>query len=216
MAHVGEDIEGRFLIEFQTPQVIPVDASDKRYLHDKIADAFVDRCVKAGVRPENTIIDVSGEGQGVFEEICRKWGTEAVNQCEFGGAASERLISPKRGLKANEMYANRVTELWYEARRFAIGDQLRGLDDDTLQELCSRKRGERLGRKIKIESKEDMKKRGLRSPDAGDAVVLMCELVQMKGKQPVAGRATHDKKAWSRFYRKRRAGLSSGYGRQEL
>ena len=47
-------------------------------------------------------------------------------------------------------------------------------DDDLVAQLSGRKYGLTENAKIKVESKDDMKKRGLPSPDEADCVLLLC------------------------------------------
>jgi hypothetical protein len=56
-------------------------------------------------------------------------------------------------------------------------------DNDLVGQLSCRKYTMTDNSKIKIESKEDMKKRGLSSPDEADCVLLLCLPVSMKDRK---------------------------------
>ena len=47
-------------------------------------------------------------------------------------------------------------------------------DDDLVAQLSGRKYSLTENSKIKVESKDDMKKRGLQSPDEADCILLLC------------------------------------------
>lgn len=110
------------------------------------------------------LIDVIGVGAGVYDR-CAEWG---LNVVPF--AASERAFNPAR-------FGNRRAEVYWEFRedleRGVIDLPPKGEDDDLIAQLGAIKYLLKNG-KIYIESKDDMKKRGLPSPDRADALVMAC------------------------------------------
>lgn len=109
-------------------------------------------------------IDVIGVGGGVYDR-CVEWG---LNVAPF--SASDAAFNPLR-------YGNRRAEVYWEFKedveRGLFDLPPKGEDDDLYAQLGAIKWFIRNG-KIWIESKEDMKKRGLPSPDRADAVVMAC------------------------------------------
>ena len=75
---------------------------------------------------------------------------------------------------AAERFVNLRAQFWWALRdRFQAGDiDLDEDDDDLAAQLCALKFFTTSGGKIQIESKDDMRKRGLDSPDRADAVML--------------------------------------------
>ena len=107
--------------------------------------------------PDGVFID-SGAGAGIIDRL-KELGYK-VFEVSFGSSSQEP-----------EYYDHR-TELWARMREWLAG----GMIDNhkkLKQDLCSPEK-ELIGResKEKLESKEKMKRRGLKSPDHGDALAL--------------------------------------------
>lgn len=110
-------------------------------------------------RPEWICVDVIGLGAGVVDRL-RELGlpVRGINVSE----------SPALGDK----YRNLRSELWFNARDWFAARDSR-LEDAALGgELVAPKYTFTSNGKMQVESKDDMKKRGLRSPDLADAFVL--------------------------------------------
>lgn len=118
-------------------------------------------------RPRCTVkIDDDGVGGGVTDrlrEVVREEGLYInVVDCHNGGKANE-----------HEHYDNWGTEAWANLRDLLqSGDIQIPNDDDLIGQLSTRKYSVTSKGRIILESKKDMKKRGLRSPDRADALVL--------------------------------------------
>jgi hypothetical protein len=110
-------------------------------------------------------VDVIGLGAGVYDQ-CAELGLPVVPH-----NGSERPNDPER------FYNKRAEDYWH-LREMAESGMLdlpeQGEDDDLLAQLGSIKWKVMPGGKIIIESKEDMKKRGMPSPDRADAVMMAC------------------------------------------
>lgn len=206
-AKFGEFVDGKQGIEYLPPIVVGIDAStDVRWIHYAISDAVQKLCEnytingeKHPVEPRNFMMDTTGEGGGLFSVMSGRW-SEKIRSCEFGGGAEKTQISPARPTTYFELYGNRVSAMWYRMRRYIEGGQVRGLSDPTTRkELTSRDKTIKSG-KTNIESKKDMKKRGLRSPDFADAAVIGAEFLYVTGVQPAGktgGGATIDIDKWN-------------------
>lgn len=107
------------------------------------------------------IVDEGGLGGGVVDRL-REMDNEVI-------AANN---SESKTGEINEKYANRRAEVWdYAARQFSEGAvELHHSDPELKSQLCVPKYKYKNG-KIYVESKEDIKKRMLRSPDRADAYV---------------------------------------------
>jgi len=106
-------------------------------------------------------VDYIGIGRGVVDRG-REQGHPFVG-VNVGEAASD-----------TEAFANLRAELWWGMReRFEAGDvDLDPQDDDLAAELCALRYKTTSRGQILIESKDDMRRRGLDSPDRADALML--------------------------------------------
>lgn len=109
-------------------------------------------------RPDAIMMDATGIG-GPAADRLRQMGYH-VTDVQFGGKAD------------NPKYADKSTEMWMRGRD-AIRDGLAIPDDaDLAEQMTSREYGHNKHDKLKIEAKDDMKKRGIDSPDDVDALFL--------------------------------------------
>lgn len=110
------------------------------------------------VRPENIYVDTIGIGAGVYDRLKEQgWNVSSVNVAE-SPKDKENYIN----LRA-ELYATSVKE-WVKTADIP--------KDDDYYELANIKYKFNSQGKLQIESKEDMKKRGIDSPDVADALML--------------------------------------------
>ena len=116
-------------------------------------------------KPIKMFIDVGGLGVGVYDMLVSMGYGNIVESINFGGRADD-----------DTRYCNKRNEMYAEAKKWL--QDLCHIDtssDDTtvLQaELTSPQVGWDNKQRLSIESKEDMKKRGLNSPDLADSFVL--------------------------------------------
>jgi hypothetical protein len=164
--------DGRQAINFDETVEIRPSALSKEPVHYQVARACIDECKRRGINAEDLAVDGTGEGSATCDIITMEWG--APMRVGFGGAPTDRTVSENDPRPCNEVYKNRVTELWFAARSWAMEGRLGGMDDETLKELCARQFEDK-GQKICVERKEDMKKRTSKSPDLGDSAVLVIE-----------------------------------------
>jgi hypothetical protein len=110
-------------------------------------------------------IDGGGVGGGVVDR-CRQLRL-SVYDVQFGGKASRSDL-----LSQGESYANKRAEIWGATRAWLdAGGAIE--DDDTLAEqLVAPTYGFNARDEIQLERKEDMKRRGVASPDWADALAL--------------------------------------------
>lgn len=103
-------------------------------------------------------IDDTGVGGGVTDEMMkRSYNVEAVN---FGSIASD-----------NEKYPNWISEAWFNLANIIDEIEL-PMDSDLLMELSTRTWAQDSKGKRRVESKNEYKKRGFRSPDIADACII--------------------------------------------
>lgn len=110
--------------------------------------------------PAEILVDAIGLGAGVVDRL-RELGLPAI-----GVNVSESPASGERFMRLRD-------ELWWKAREwFEARDCLMAQDDALIGELASPKYAFTSAGKIKVEGKDDMKKRGVQSPDLADAFCL--------------------------------------------
>lgn len=123
--------------------------------------------------PDAINVDCTGIGSGVADRL-----TELgypVNRVHFG----ERAIE-------DQQYVLRRDEMWGEMKKWLEEDRC-GLPDDEIlaADLVGPAYTYDSSRRLKLERKEDMKKRGLKSPDSGDALGLTFAVPIRAGRQPL-------------------------------
>lgn len=103
-------------------------------------------------------IDDTGVGSGVTDEMIRRsYRVMAIN---FGESATDK-----------QKYPNLISEAWFHLQEI-MGEVELPRNDELMMELSTRHwRQDNKGRRG-IESKEQYKKRGYRSPDLADAVIM--------------------------------------------
>lgn len=132
------------------------------------------------IDPENVAFDLTGAGIPFRDVVVSQWSSLPLG-VHFGGTASDMQISPVDRRSAKEVYYNRVSELWVRAKGLLREGRIRGLSQDLITEICQRRWHKGNSRKLRIESKVEMKKRGLRSPDEADSFFVLLELVIRRG-----------------------------------
>lgn len=111
-------------------------------------------------KPQEILVDVIGLGAGVVDRLL-----------EVG--LPVRAVNVAESPSTKGTYLNLRAELWFKIRDWLAGRDVTIPDDNQLvAELSSPIYKFNSSGKIKLESKEDMKKRGLKSPDRADALAL--------------------------------------------
>jgi phage terminase large subunit len=125
-------------------------------------------------QPDAIFIDMVGLGAGVYDRL-RELGHHHV-------------IGVDSGMKAlRKGYINRRAEMWVACRDWLKNGAIPN-DPDLIAELTSPTYKFDSTGKMKIESKDDMKKRGVNSPDKADGLVLtFAETVLKREKIPGTG-----------------------------
>lgn len=112
------------------------------------------------IKPVAINVDCTGVGSGVADRLLELG--YPVNRVHFG----ERAIE-------DQLYGIRRDEMWGELARWLADSPCELPDDRALaSDLVGPSYTYDASRRLKLESKEQMKKRGLRSPDSGDALAL--------------------------------------------
>ena len=127
-------------------------------------------------KPDATVVDGDGLGAGVIDNLNHR-------------GYSARLFEFHGGASANDgaAFYNRRAEVWGSVRNWLM-DGAEIPDDPELEtDLTAPEYGFSNKQQIQLEKKEDMKKRGLASPDCGDCLAMTFAVkVMPKPKNPPA------------------------------
>jgi len=115
------------------------------------------------LQPIKVFIDVGGLGAGVYDRLRELDYHRVVMPVNFGSAASDQ-----------NRYYNKRAEMWGRLKDWLADPAgVEVPDDDELHaDITGPLYKYDSMQRVKLESKEDMRKRGLRSPDVGDAAAL--------------------------------------------
>ena len=114
-------------------------------------------------KPDQVAIDVGGLGAGIYDRLIELGHSDVVVAVNFGSKALDA-----------ERFLNRRAEMWWLMRDWLDGDLPVMIPDrnDLHTDLCGPRYQYDIHSRRKLESKDDMKKRGLRSSDCADALAL--------------------------------------------
>ena len=111
------------------------------------------------VQDYRIVVDAGGVGAGVADGLARKgYGVEKVL---FGQKPSNTI-----------MYANAKAELFWRLRKWIRADNGKLLKHDGFLDLKDINYKENSTSKVQMESKQELAKRGISSPDTPDALAL--------------------------------------------
>lgn len=166
----GDD---RFSIARRRGRVVPKIESKSKL--DNVAGAIWVKQIIDAEHPDKVFIDVGGQGAGVYD-ILVSWGAPYNKICvavNFGSEPLEPEITLSDG-SVRPGPKNRRAEMWMRSRDWLRQDGGADVPDrDAIQtDACGPSYKYDITQRLLLESKEAMKKRGVRSPDEWDAVAL--------------------------------------------
>lgn len=137
-------------------------------------------CEDKDIPLKNLAIDASsGSGKTFRDAMKSQWG-DGFLCVDFGGAPSDLPVSITDPTPSKDRYDRRVSELWVSGKEFIRADQLRGITNELAQEMVMRRFVE--GKKVRVETKTEMKLRLKKSPDRGDSFFILCDLCRTRHK----------------------------------
>ena len=116
-------------------------------------------------KPDAVFVDSTGIGWGVHDRL-RQLGCPHLVGVDFAGKADRRDLGD-----AAARYANKRAEMWGFLKEWCRAGCLPD-DRDLLADLGAVEYGYDATDSILLERKDDMRRRGLASPDDGDALAL--------------------------------------------
>ena len=182
IAEVGYAKNGQYVCQFTDAVHLNDDATNKAVPRTyQIVQQIVEHCKRRMVSPENVAVDATGAGAPFCDVLAGEWSPNFM-RVTFGGKASDKRVSMNSQLTGEELYTNRVSELWFVGKELMRTKQIFGINSDLAQEMCARnydmvKSG---SLRVKIESKPEFKARFGRSPDLADAAFLALDCARQR------------------------------------
>jgi hypothetical protein len=125
-------------------------------------------------KPARMFIDIGGLGAGIYDRLVELGYGKTVTPVNFGSAPLEPPQLDDQGIEIGGGPLNRRAEMWMNSKEWL--EQVAGVaipDDDGLQaDACGPGYKYDSNTRLQLEKKEDMKRRGVSSPDGWDAVAL--------------------------------------------
>jgi len=181
-ARVGSFANGQYGLQFEKYYTLNDDTANKAVPRTyQIVHQIRDHCLKLGIKPENVAIDSTGAGSPFCDVLAGEWSDQFL-RVQFGGKPSDRRVSMNSQLTGEELYTNRVSELWFVGKEFMRTQQICGINSELAKEMCSRRydmvKSGTL--KVKVESKAELKQRSGQSPDLADAAFIALDLARQR------------------------------------
>lgn len=111
--------------------------------------------------PDAVFIDVGGIGSGIYDRL-KELNYKECHSINFGSSPLDK-----------SKYSNKRAEMWGLMKNWLMSQPAQIPDDDKIEvDLCGLHYTYDSSGKLKLESKDDAKKRGIKSPDDGDALAL--------------------------------------------
>lgn len=178
---------------------------------------IIKRLDALGVKHGHFAIDRTGNGRGLSDYITHAWKGEIL-PIEFGGSPTNLRITTEDSASPKDRFDRFVSELWYAAREWcklglvSIQHHPRELTFELESRTYSLKNN-----KISVESKTDMKDRGLNSPDRGDAFTMLIHLVRFitSSQTPGIFSSKQERHDPLRIFRKNQTRFNANYGVKE-
>lgn len=127
--------------------------------------------------------DMTGAGAGVSNILARIEERCDIVQVQYSSSATDKMILAEDTVLPKDLYERVFAELWYAVAFWMEADVIRignAIPEDILAELSNRRSLRGKQKKISIESKDDYKARGFRSPDGADAITLWVHAIRDK------------------------------------
>ena len=147
---------------------------EKRYKLDTMEVAGWAKQVIDDEKPARLFIDVGGLGAGIYDRLCEMGYGEIVKAVNFGSAPLEPPKRDEAGREIGGGPLNRRAEMWIASNEWLQDPAGVSIpDSDTLQaDACGPGYKYDSNTRLQMEKKEDMRRRGVPSPDEWDAVAL--------------------------------------------
>lgn len=179
----GTGLDGKPILKVHPPEIVPVSMKLNMPAEDQIAAYIKQRLLDLNIPVENCFYDSFGKGTLGFS-FAQVFGGKTPRPVDFGQRPTPRPVrhdlwveeeGVRRLKRCDEEYSKFVTELWFSVREVIMGNQMRELPKDVMDEGCMREYYLVAGNKTEVEPKEDMKERMGCSPDLFDWLCVCIE-----------------------------------------
>jgi hypothetical protein len=181
-ARVGYDQTGQYVLQYEECIQLNDDSTNKSIPRTyQIVNQIKRECEKRKIDPQDVAVDATGAGSPFCDVLAGEW-SDAFLRVQFGGKASDRRVSMNSQLTGEELYMNRVSELWFVGKEFMRTRQMFGLTAELAKEFCIR-RYEMIKSgtlRVKVESKSELRGRIGSSPDMADAAFVALDLARQR------------------------------------
>lgn len=162
-----------------------------------VIDKFREHALFHGIFPRHCGFDSTGGGVVFGQWLHTEW-SQAVIGVNFAAKPKERRADSQN---EEDIYKNRVTQLWVQPKALVRQGQIRGIPMEVIEELCQRKwhKTSHTGSTSCVEPKPEMKKRTGHSPDLADTFCILVEVAILNGLLDVVEIKLNDQrenKAW--------------------
>lgn len=208
-ARLGK-VNGRDHLHICYEKALEEDVNNKNSPHTfQIVDQWMSLSSDFGVTPNQAIMDNTGGGVAFGHIVDKQW-SPAVQKVNFQGSASDRTVVFRN---QETKFYNKNSELWIQPKEYIRSGQISGLSKETMAELIEREYHPKEIKALRVESKDEAKKRLKRSPDRADVFNMLVEKAITLGKfrsEEVRNVARTINSGWSNTVQKRNLGTSSG------
>ena len=191
----GEDVSGVEIIRVASWKQIKLNVSNGKSVEDQIADVVFEDLEREKIPFQNCFYDPYGKGTMGFAFSRRFPQGRSPIPVDSGGKPTPRPvraglfvdesdsfgITTKRLKRCDEHYSKFVSEAWFSVRYVIEAGQMREFPESIMLEMCGRKYDTVSGNKIEVEPKDEMKDRGLKSPNQADALCVALEGARQRG-----------------------------------
>lgn len=186
----GNSAEVKSILKVYEPEIIPISVKLAIEPEEQIAAYVKNRLEQLSIPATNCFYDSFGRGTLGFA-FAKVFGSVCPVPVDSGGKATDRpvrfdlYVTEKNGYRrlktCVEHYSKFLSETWFSVRECIEAEQMRGLDDDTMDEGCSRAFKIVSGNRVEVEPKDEMKERTKKSPDKFDALAVGVEGARQLG-----------------------------------
>jgi len=191
----GEDVSGVEIVRVASWKQIKLNISKDKSVEDQIADVVFEDLEREKIPFQNCFYDPYGKGTMGFAFSRRFPQGRSPIPVDSGGKPTPRPvraglfvdesdsfgITTKRLKRCDEHYSKFVSEAWFSVRYVIEAGQMREFPESIMLEMCGRKYDTVAGNKIEVEPKDEMKDRGLKSPNQADALCVALEGARQRG-----------------------------------
>jgi len=172
---------GKDIIVFEKVKSITLDndITDKSMSKDEwVVKLLKQKMKEYGVRPDCLAIDTTGAGASFSSLVRRDIGTGFLDVI-FNSSPSEMRYSAADARTGKERFSSLMSEMWMVGKELIRSGQLKNLDPDCINEMCSRTYVD-TGGKVTVEPKAKMKLRTRKSPDIADSLFTAVHLARLR------------------------------------